>query len=94
MQSARLSVMATQHRAGNSCPVSLRFIMTERDGYDASATAISRTMINESFMQYQITLMARAGSTQGKSMIFSVFRRDWKPFGKSDSVMISLLPSR
>jgi hypothetical protein len=38
----------SKHRAGNNCPVSLRFITTERDGYYASATLIFRTMLSQS----------------------------------------------
>jgi hypothetical protein len=40
------SLRLGKQRAGNSCPVSLRFITTERDGYDPSATLISGTMLD------------------------------------------------
>jgi hypothetical protein len=36
-----------KNRAGINCPVSLRFITAERDGYYASATLISSAMLND-----------------------------------------------
>ena len=41
----RSNVQLVKHRAGNNCPVSWRFITTERGGDDASATLIFGSML-------------------------------------------------